>query len=152
MKRKGILLAVMIATMIGLSFSGMALEGLWDSMTIEDNEVICGEWDNIKGGAIGNQTIDKNSEINETCDNVNNSVDNNSIAGQINQTEMNETISKENINNETHNIIDNQTISNATVDSIEDEIEKIDNETSEVLINKIGGERNDSNQKPENCD
>lgn len=162
MKRKGILLIVIITAMIGLSFSGNALEGFWDSVIIEDSELIAGVWEDIEGEAIGNQIIDKNGETNETCDNGNNSVDNSSMAGQINQTEINETISDENINNKTHNIwdevnetispnetnvidnqtVDNETICNETISFIEDETQKLDNETSDVLINEtIGGEK-----------
>lgn len=127
MKRKGILLIVIITAMIGLSFSGNALEGFWDSVIIEDSELIAGVWEDIEGSV--------NNERNEIDENINNKTHNI-------WDEVNETISPNETNVIDNQTVDNETICNETISFIEDETQKLDNETSDVLINEtIGGEK-----------
>lgn len=129
MKRKGLIAVSIVLIMV--VFSAIATGSFFDSRIIENNKVMAGVWDDIEGGAIGNQTIDAIDANNETNEeNINNETHN--IWDEANETiDQNET-----------NIINNQTISNETVDFTENEIEKIDNETSEILINEtIGGEK-----------
>ncbi|MGB2762164.1 MAG: hypothetical protein WBC21_01330 [Minisyncoccales bacterium] len=113
--------------MIGLSFSGNALEGFWDSVIIEDSELIAGVWEDIEGSV--------NNERNEIDENINNKTHNI-------WDEVNETISPNETNVIDNQTVDNETICNETISFIEDETQKLDNETSDVLINEtIGGEK-----------